>query len=239
MQTTPDIKYFHQLASLAEYRLLNPQITTPLCHTQDLLGEIKEEILSLFPQHSVNTGAAPFETKKSAWTIRQFHSHIDDIPVSGIFIGFTENEKNGMCMLTNPFTRERFWSDGIRSRAFGPFGEYDLATRRNTRLHQAVIHISTDFSVQDSSTGKIRQQALLTRKGDPFYAMGMLAAGYIDACIINPSAVQEFMPFIHLIENAGGVFSILREYCDGSGNMLIASGSRELHNEVMNVLTAA
>ncbi|EAZ9288760.1 hypothetical protein CBJ95_00520 [Salmonella enterica] len=69
--------------------------------------------------------------------------------------------------------------------------------------------------------------------------MGMLAAGYIDACIINPSAVQEFMPFIHLIENAGGVFSILREYCDGSGNMLIASGSRELHNEVMNVLTAA
>lgn len=63
MQTTPDIKYFHQLASLAEYRLLNPQITTPLCHTQDLLGEIKEEILSLFPQHSVNTGAAPSETK--------------------------------------------------------------------------------------------------------------------------------------------------------------------------------
>lgn len=115
MQTTPDIKYFHQLASLAEYRLLNPQITTPLCHTQDLLGEIKEEILSLFPQHSVNTGAAPSETKKSAWTIRQFHSHIDDIPVSGIFIGFTENEKNGMCMLTNPFTGN---ASGLM--AFGP-----------------------------------------------------------------------------------------------------------------------
>lgn len=252
MQTTPDITFFHQLASLAEHHLLNPQTIhtigngnassqTEFLHDQGVLSELREEILSAFPLHSINTDAGSSEKTQSqcTWSIRHFHSQVDDIPVSGVFLGFTEKGENSMCMLTHPFTRERFWSDGVRSWAFGPLGEFALATRQNSRLHQAVVHISTVSSAKNMSAVKISQQALLTRKGDPFYAIGMLAAGYIDACIIITPYVQEFMPFIRLIENAGGIFSIFNKNSDRQENMLIACGSRKLHSEVMSILAAA
>lgn len=252
MRKTPNITFFHQLASLAEHRLLSPQAIQTFGHSdtssqtefllsQEIINELRERIQNVYPQHCIMTNAESSENTQSqyTWTIRHFHSQIDDIPVSGIFLGFTDKGKNSMCMLTHPFTRERFWTDGIKSRVFGPLGEFTLATRQINRLDQAVVHINIDSAAKNISVVKIKNKALLTRKGDPFYAIEMLAAGYIDICIISTSHIQEFIPFIQLLENAGGVFNILNENNDGQENMLIASGSRKLHSEVMNIITSA
>lgn len=244
MLTTPNIAFLHQLVLLAEHRILSSNAagkeTSPEHISQQIEDELKKLILSEYPKHNIKTSSSlsitqttPFE-----WFIRQFNNRVDHIPVNGIFIGMTINGKSAMCMLSHPSSRERYWFDGIQAQAFGPLGDFTLSTRQNIKLNQSVIHISaaTELTRNDVVEEKISPQALLIRRGDPHYAIGMLVAGYIDACVIVTKSLSAFIPFTGLIEKAGGCLTIYESALPDRDHMIIISGSHALHQELQQKL---
>ena len=253
MLTLPDINFLHQLAALAEHKILTP--SRPRYATeeagslngelredipQEIEEEIKKHILNAYPTHVVHTSCLMPASASSEfeWIIKQFASKVQGVSCIGMLIGLAINGVTEMCMLSHPFTRERFWSDGTPTRIFSPMGEFTLSTRQNIRLDQAILHINTDF---DFTTGsgwvkEIRQRVLVTRQGDPYYAMAMLATGYLDICIIAAESIAEFMPALILIQNAGGLFTVYESRLPGASNMIIASGSQAVHQHILQLL---
>jgi len=253
MLTLPDINFLHQLAALAEHKILTPsrpQYATEVAESltrelRDAIAieieeELKNHILTAYPTHVVHTSylmPAPAHSEFE-WVIKLFASRVQGVSCIGMLIGLAINGGTEMCMLSHPFTRERFWSDGTQTRIFCPVGEFELSTRQNIRLDQAILHINTDF---DFTTGsgwvkEIRDSVLVTRRGDPYYALAMLATGYLDICMIAAESIAEFMPALILIQNAGGLFTVYESRLPGASNMIIASGSQTVHHQILQLL---
>ena len=86
---------------------------------------------------------------------------------------------------------------------------------------------------------KIIKQTKYYRFGGDCYMYGMLASGLIDIVIEDTLKPHDYMALIPVIEGAGGVVTDIQNTdisLDSKGS-IIATANRELHKEVMKVLT--
>ncbi|WP_315709598.1 inositol monophosphatase family protein [Brenneria uluponensis] len=262
MSSLPDICFLHQLAALSEditmksYRQhINLGVTSKLKEgfsfdpvtDADRATEkrLREYITLTFPNHAIlgeeygRTGSGEYQ-----WVIDPIDGtrpFLCGLPVWGTLIGLIHEEHAVMGMMSQPFTRERFWSDGEHSWTCGPIGQFRIQTRKNIRLHQAILHSTSPESIAlypNNHFEDLSSQVLMTRFGGECYAMAMLAAGYIDICVEYSMQPYDIVPLIPIIETAGGIVTTIDGGRPEKGGAIVTCGSPTLHAEVLQILNA-
>lgn len=256
----PDAQFLHVLADVADAETLPRFRSNFDLHIQskekihesfdpvtvaDKAAEkaMRDLIIKHYPNHSImgeefgTTGEGDFK-----WILDPIDGtrpYLLGIPVWGTLIGFQNNDKVTLGMLSQPFTGERFWSDGECSYYQRESFQYKLNISKNKSLSEAILHTNQPRPKElypNINFTALNEQVLMTRYGAECYAFAMLAAGYIDICFEFSLQPYDIAALVPIIENAGGIISTL----DGSpahlGGTIIAAGSKHLHEQVLNIL---
>lgn len=256
----PPVDFFHELADAAEKTILEGYLNT---HVIDIESKPKEGfrfdpvtsvdrdtellirniIAERFPDHAVlreeygESGRSNLQ-----WVIDPIDGtrpFLCGLPVWGCLIGLLENGRAVMGMMSQPYTGDRFWSDGHQSWFSGRFGKKVIKTRHTRELHQAILHTTSPESVAlytGNHFNALSEQVLMTRYGGECYAMAMLAAGHIDICVEYSLQPYDIVPLIPVIEQAGGVVTTLDGHRAEKGGAIIASANAVLHEKTLTLL---
>lgn len=208
--------------------------------------QLRMIISERFPEHAIlgeefgESGQGKFQ-----WVIDPIDGtrpFLCGLPVWGCLIGLMENGRAIMGMMSQPYTGDRFWSDGTLSWFEGRFGKRVMKTRQTTELHQAIVHTTSPESVnlyEGNNFSALHTRTLMTRYGGECYAMAMLAAGHLDVCVEYSLQPHDIVPLIPVIENAGGVVTTLEGQRAENGGAIVASANATLHEKVLTVLNNA
>jgi len=258
MMSSPDAAFLHRLADIADAETM-PRYRTDIAvdtkpkegTTFDPVTEadreaeiaIRAEITAHFPEHAILgeedglTGSGRYR-----WVLDPIDGtrpFICGLPVWGTLIGLTIDGRAEMGMMSQPFTRERFWADregawtlrdGVRQR---------LATRDVGSLDRATLHTtSPEHFGENLGAGLARLKAAvrMTRYGGECYATAMIAAGRMDLAIepsLQPYAIVALIP---IIERAGGVVTRLDGNRAEEGGAVLVAATSALHAEALRTL---
>lgn len=258
-QQLPDISFFHQLANaasketLSRYRADDLSVESkpkagfrfdPVTAADRAAETVMRALIGQhFPEHAImgeefgTTGGGPL-----TWVLDPIDGtrpYLCGLPVWGTLIGLLENERAVMGMMSQPYTGERFWSDGKQSWASSIHGHQLLQTRKNLSLDQAILHTTAPKPTgmhDEIQFAQLAEQTLMTRYGGECYAMAMLAAGRIDICVEFSLQPYDIVAMIPLIEQAGGVVTTLDGQRAEKGGAVVASGCPKLHQQVLDRL---
>lgn len=256
----PDTQFLHQLASVAEKRTLENYLeshhidvstkpkdgfrfdpVTNVDRETELL--LREVITGRYPDHAIlgeefgQSGQHHFQ-----WVIDPIDGtrpFLCGIPVWGCLIGLLEQGRATMGIMSQPYTGDRFWSDGEQAWFSGRLGEKRIHTRQNVEIHQAILHTTSPESVDlypKNNFNLLHDKTLMTRYGGECYAMAMLAAGHIDICVEYSLQPYDIVALIPIIEHAGGVVTTLDGGRAEGGGAVVASANAKLHEQVLNIL---
>lgn len=260
--STPEVSFLHQLASVAEKRALDGYLKS---HSIDIATKpkegfrfdpvtnidretellLREMITARFPDHAI-MGEEFGESGESVyqWVIDPIDGtrpFLCGLPVWGCLIGLIKDGKAEMGMMSQPYTGDRFWSDGQQSWFSGRFGETTIRTRQTVELHQAIVHTTSPESVAlypGNNFAALNERVLMTRYGGECYASAMLAAGHIDVCVEYSLQPYDIVALIPIIEHAGGVVTTLDGGRAEAGGAVVASANAALHKQVLDILNA-
>jgi len=204
---------------------------------------LRDIISERFPEHAI-LGEEFGESGKSnlQWVIDPIDGtrpFLCGLPVWGCLIGLLENGRAVMGMMSQPYTGDRFWSDGQQSWFSGRFGKKVIKTRQTRELHQAIVHTTSPESValyESNNFSELSDQVLMTRYGGECYAMAMLAAGHIDICVEYSLQPYDIVPLIPVVEQAGGVVTTLDGKRAENGGAILASANSALHEKALTLL---
>ncbi|GAA5632851.1 histidinol-phosphatase [Acinetobacter calcoaceticus] len=258
----PDAAFLHRLADVADKETL-PKFRSNLdlkVQTKEKINEtfdpvtiadkaaekaMRELIIDHYPTHSIM--GEEFGLKSGGelkWILDPIDGtrpYLLGIPVWGTLIGFQNNNNVTLGMLSQPFTGERFWSDGETSFYQRGNVKCKLNTSRDKNLSEAILHTNQPRSSMlypHINFNALNDQVLMTRYGAECYAFAMLAAGYIDICFEFSLQPYDIAALIPIIENAGGVISTLDGSPAYSGGTIIAASSKQLHEQALNILNS-
>ncbi len=162
-------------------------------------------------------------------------------PMWGTLIGLTNAGVPILGMMDQPFTGERFWSNGetaVMRRLGG--NEVAIRTRACAGLADAVF-MTTDPALfrsqrERSALEILRSSARLTRYGGDCYAYAMMASGFVDVIVECGLGRYDIVPLIPVIEAAGGRVSTWDGEPATSGGNIVACGDPQLHRAVLDIL---
>jgi histidinol phosphatase-like enzyme (inositol monophosphatase family) len=206
---------------------------------------MRESVAARFPEHGIigeEFGEIGRE-RRYCWVIDPIdgtRAFITGSPLWGTLIGLTQEGRPLLGLMNQPFTAERFWSEGGRLRWRGPnSAERTLQTRACGRLADAVLSTThPDLFAGEEATAfaAIRSRVRMTRYGGDCYGYCLLAAGFIDIiveCGLKPYDVVALVP---IIESAGGLITTWDGDSAAHGGSIIAAGDRRVHREAIAVL---
>ena len=207
---------------------------------------ISEHLAEVFPDHGLEGEEFGIHRPEARyrWVVDPIdgtRAFITGSPLWGTLIGLLDGTRPLVGVMDQPFTGERFWSDGVASYWRHGAGETRrLATRPCARLGDAVL-MTTDpalFAADAERTGfeALYRQARMTRFGGDCYAYALLASGFVDIiveCGLKPYDVVALIP---IIEAAGGRITDWNGGSAAGGGRILACGDRALHGEVLKIL---
>lgn len=205
---------------------------------------MRHRIRNTFPEHGI-IGEEFGDERADAeyvWVLDPIDgtkSFICGLPMWGTLIGLTRNGIPVHGLMHQPFTGERFSSDGKQTLYRGPAGERILRTRNCTRLDQATTSTTSPLLMSESELRQYRQvekHARVSRYGGDCYSYCMLAAGHLDLVIECGLKPHDVMALIPIIQGAGGVITTWSGRDASSGGQIIASATPELHRAALEVL---
>ena len=172
-------------------------------------------------------------------------SYLNKEHTSCLSLGLFENGKPRVSIIYNPFTKESYY--GIEGKT--PIVNHiELPRKQVSALEDAVVnfHVTPIYSYfvkqlydwwQEEKFAK-----LISRGGSIAYAFAKVAEGVHHVCISKgkkDSKIWDLGTGIHLIEQCGGIVTNLngkRAYEYSKGDTIIACISKELHQEVIELL---
>lgn len=260
--TRPDASFLHQLAEVAEKCTLAHYLKS---HHIDIYSKPKEgfrfdpvtnvdreterllrEIISeRYPDHAIlgeEFGASGHH--RFQWVIDPIDGtrpFLCGLPVWGCLIGLLEDGKAALGIMSQPYTGDRFWSDGEQSWFSGRLGKSIIRTRQKAELDQAILHTTSPESVAlypNNRFDRLQDKVLMTRYGGECYAMAMLAAGHIDICVEYSLQPYDIVALIPIIEQAGGIVTTIDGGHAEGGGAIVASANEQLHQNVLNILNS-
>jgi myo-inositol-1(or 4)-monophosphatase len=165
-------------------------------------------------------------------------------PLWGTLIGLMQGPRPVLGLMNQPFTAERFWSDGRAARWRGPNGKARrIATRACARLADAVLtttHPDMFAAAADAKAfAELKARARMTRYGGDCYGYCLLAAGSIDLIVETGLKPFDIAPLVPIIEAAGGIVTAWDGGPAAGGGRIVAAGDRRLHQEALAILRAA
>jgi histidinol phosphatase-like enzyme (inositol monophosphatase family) len=161
------------------------------------------------------------------------------LPVWGTLIGLTIDGRAAMGMMSQPHTRECFWSDGTISVCYSALGETVLKTSGVELLSEAVCHANSPepFTRRPGrGFARLASSVKFTRYGGDCYAFAMLASGQVDLCVELSLQACDIVALIPLIEAAGGVITRFDGGRPERGGNILASANALLHEAALRVL---
>lgn len=254
----PPVSFLHRLADEASKETL-PRFRTTLAVEEkfkpgyrfdpvtlaDKEAErvLRELISSEYPDHAIlgeefgETGTGPWK-----WVIDPVDGtrpFICGIPVWGTLIGLTLEGRSVMGMMSQPFTKERFWGDQEGAWVQDSSGTRRMKTRSTTDLSRAILHTNSPDrygEFPDVNFERLRNSVQMTRYGGECYAFAMLASGQIDLCLELALQPYDIVALIPIIERAGGVVTGLNGERPEDGGHVLASANGPLHERALKAL---
>jgi histidinol phosphatase-like enzyme (inositol monophosphatase family) len=254
------IDFMHQLAE-SSGRAILPYFRSPLAvedkaeaglfdpvTAADRAGEaaIRELIRARFPDHGVIGEEFGTERPQAShvWVLDPIdgtRSFLSGMPIWGTLIGLLRDGAPIAGMLDQPFLRERFWGDESGAWGRGPKGEARLRTRRPVALADAVVWVSSSFTLDPAGMARVerlRPLVRMIRYGNDCYAMAMLAEGHIDAVIETGLDIYDIAAHVPILVGAGGAITGLDGGEAVTASDFLAVGDPALHAEMLGLLQA-
>jgi myo-inositol-1(or 4)-monophosphatase len=177
-------------------------------------------------------------------------SFISGLPMWGTLIGLMHRGRPVYGMMSQPFTRERYFGDGKRARWRGlapprgdrPESEWTdraLHTRACSSLAEATLMTTSPLLFNDADQAayyRVEKPARLTRYGGDCYAYCMLASGFVDVVVEAGLKPYDIVALVPIIEGAGGIVTNWQGGPAAAGGRIIAAGDRRAHEEAMVLL---
>lgn len=208
---------------------------------------VRKAIRARFPDHAItgeefgSVGASDYR-----WVIDPIdgtRAFIIGAPLWGTLIGLLSAGTPTLGLMSQPFTRERFWSDGRSSRWSGPDGKTKvIRTRPCASLSGAVLTTThPDLFTGDEvpAFAAVRKAVRMTRFGGDCYGYCLLAAGHVDLVIEAGLKPYDIVALIPIIEAAGGVVTTWDGRPATEGGRIVAAGDPRIHRQAMALLEAA
>jgi myo-inositol-1(or 4)-monophosphatase len=180
-------------------------------------------------------------------------SFISGLPTWGTLIGLMHRGRPVYGMMSQPFTRERYFGDGNRARlrtlaatrGESPPAEWatrGIRTRACGSLSAATVMTTSPALIRDpgdrEAYGRIEMEARLVRYGGDCYAYCALAAGFVDLVIETNLKPHDIVALTPIIEGAGGVITTWDGEPAAKGGRILAAGDARLHEEARRRLLA-
>jgi len=207
---------------------------------------IRKAILARYPDHGIvgeEYGNVAGEGRYH-WVIDPIdgtRAFIMGSPLWGTLIGLIDGTRPALGLMDQPFTTERFWSDGRRARWRRPDGSQQrLRTRPCARLADAILS-STHPDLFASGEEAVRFSALksrvlMTRYGGDCYGYCLLAAGCVDLIVEAGLKPYDVVALIPIVEAAGGLITTWDGAPATAGGRIVAAGDKRVHQEAMAIL---
>jgi myo-inositol-1(or 4)-monophosphatase len=165
-------------------------------------------------------------------------------PLWGTLIGLLERGTPVLGLMNQPFTGERFWSEGRGARRRDPDGTtHRIKTRPCASLAQAVLTTTApDMFVAPAEAARfdaLKARARMTRYGGDCYGYCLLAAGFIDLIVESGLKSYDIAPLIPIIEGAGGVVTTWEGGPAAAGGRIVAAGDPRAHAAALAILRGA
>lgn len=205
---------------------------------------MRQMIKRSFPGHGIvgEEYGSENEDAEFVWVLDPIDgtkSFICGMPAWGTLIGLLRGGKPVFGMMHQPFTRERFSSDGLASRYRGPSGERELRTRPGDSLSDAILVTTSPLLMGEDSLASFRRvedKVRLSRYGGDCYGYCMLAAGHVDLVIETGLKPYDIVALIPIIEGAGGVVTTWDGGPAQAGGSIIAAGDPRIHEQALRLL---
>ena len=180
-------------------------------------------------------------------------SFISGLPTWGTLIGLMHHGRPVYGMMAQPFTRERYYGDGRRSRlrtlapsrGETPPSEWSTRTlhaRACASLSEATLMTTSPALIRDASDraayARVEDKVRLTRYGGDCYAYCALAAGFVDLVIETGLKPHDVVALAPIIEGAGGTISTWEGENPAKGGRIIAAGDDRVYEEARKLLLA-
>ncbi len=197
---------------------------------------IRNHIIKHFPDHGIlgEEEEAIRPDAEYCWVIDPVdgtRAFISGLPSWGTLIGLNHNGVPLAGVMHQPFTGEKFFTDGEQS-----FLEH---RQQKTVLKSSSVNLLGEATIMSTSpelfrgSDQLAFNALsgacrLTRFGFDCYAYAMVAAGHIELvveCGLNP---YDIAPLIPVIEQAGGIVTSWSGGSAANGGKVIAAGNKAL-----------
>jgi myo-inositol-1(or 4)-monophosphatase len=162
-------------------------------------------------------------------------------PMWGTLIGLLEDGDPILGIMNQPYTGERFWTDGVTSFFKGPSGRAKrLATRPCKRMGDALVMTTNPElfakGAEMEAFVRVRSETRMTRYGGDCYAYCMLASGFVDVIVETGLKTYDVAALIPIVEKAGGRFTSWDGGPATDGGQIVASGDPALHERVLKLL---
>jgi myo-inositol-1(or 4)-monophosphatase len=171
---------------------------------------------------------------------------ISGLPTWGTLIGLMHRGRPVYGMMSQPFTRERFFGDGAqgawRGLAAGDQGALTnraLRVRPCARLAEATLMTTTPKmfdAVEGPAYARVEEKTRLVRYGADCYAYCMLAAGYIDLVVEANLKPHDIVALTPIVEGAGGIITTWDGGEAAKGGRIIAAGDPRVYEEARALL---
>lgn len=207
---------------------------------------IRAMLLAAYPDHGIlgeehgseNPGA------RHVWVIDPIdgtRAFISGLPVWGTLVGLTVDGNAVAGMMSQPFTGELYYADGLASHYEGPGGNRRLVTRQTAELADATLFTTTPalfVGAMRTLYDRLEASVRLARYGTDCYAFAMVAAGHADIAVDAGLQPYDIVALIPVIEQAGGVVTTWTGDAAEGGGDILASANPVLHEKALRLINA-
>ena len=163
-------------------------------------------------------------------------------PTWGTLIGVTDGERAIAGLMNQPYTSERFWSDGEASFARFRTNEHRVLKTDQTKSSLAEAYLTTtspdlfaaDFEAERFAA--LRARVRTARYGLDCYGYCLLAGGMLDLVVEAGLRSYDIVALVPIIEQAGGVVTTWDGGSPLAGGRIVAAGNRKLHAAALEIL---
>ncbi len=209
---------------------------------------IRAVLLERFPDHGIigEEYGTHQRDAQSVWVIDPIdgtRAFIQGMPTWGTLIALMENGVPVCGMMNQPFTGERYWSDGATSYYRGPDGTVEPIGTRTTTVSSAQMSTTTpDLFATDAEMSAfmaLKGETRSCRHGADCYAYALLAAGHVDVVLETGLQIYDIAALIPIIEHAGGRVTDWSGGAVTDGGQVLACGDPSMHGAFVEILQKA
>ena len=210
---------------------------------------MRRRILNTFPAHGIVGEEFDDHQPDAEYTwvldpIDGTKSFISGFPTWGVLVALQHNGVPVYGTMAQPFTRERFFGDGVRATWSGlnPLGtaiNHNLRARACASLAESTVMTTSPLLMDEASRaafGRVAAQAKLCRFGGDCYSYCMIAAGHVDLVIETGLKPYDIAALIPIVTGAGGVVTTWDGADAASGGAVVAAGDRRIHQAALALL---